>query len=195
MSALLFASHDAEQLRAAIGADTLHGGPAVLHRYFLRLGDFLLCFTFHTIGFCHGICLPSSLSLAQETLSRILPAAPKERQGTKRQPTIVSSYCSHSVDVAGGDRPRSSCPCAAAPTPNPEHRVWSKPRMLPMRCPQQLSSGDTHVFCPSGRARIAEPVPARYHPRRPINGRRNRPASGLRSATRATGSARSSSEQ
>jgi hypothetical protein len=47
----LLASHDTEQLRAAVRANTLGGGTTVLPGHFLRLGNFFLRFALHTIRF------------------------------------------------------------------------------------------------------------------------------------------------
>jgi hypothetical protein len=67
MTVLLLASHDAEQLRAAVRTDALHGGATVLHGHFLRLGHFLLRFALHTIRFSHGTCLPFGSSFTWKT--------------------------------------------------------------------------------------------------------------------------------
>jgi hypothetical protein len=67
MYGLLLASHDAEQLRAAVRANALEGGTTVFHGHFLRLGHFFLRFALHTIRFCHGACLPFGSSFTRKT--------------------------------------------------------------------------------------------------------------------------------
>jgi hypothetical protein len=80
---LLLAPGDAKQLGAAIRTNSLNGSTTVFHRHFLRLGDFLLSFTLHTISFSHGIYLPLGSDFGSENLGRILLAASNKRQGAK----------------------------------------------------------------------------------------------------------------
>jgi len=83
MGGLFLASHDPEQFRPAVRADSLEGGASILHGDFLRLSDFLLCLALHTISFSHDADLPWFTSHMKD-LRGILLAAPGERQGAKR---------------------------------------------------------------------------------------------------------------
>jgi tetratricopeptide (TPR) repeat protein len=54
---LLLGALDAKQLRAAIRAHALKSRPSILHRDFLSVGHFFLCFALYTISFSHGFLL------------------------------------------------------------------------------------------------------------------------------------------
>jgi hypothetical protein len=74
VTGLLLGALDAKHLRAAIRADPLDRCPAVLHRHFLSVGDFLFRLALYAITFSHSV--PPNCAGFPVNFARILVAAP-----------------------------------------------------------------------------------------------------------------------
>src|ERR1017187_1074961 len=133
---LLLPAHDAEQLRAAIGTNPLHGRAPVLHGDFLRICHFLLRLALHTISFSHWPSPPLGPNLTWKTVAHITGSARRASRGktttkirgetTKRscvfsQTVLLFTSVRSPINARNGDNsdePASPCQsldCASVP--------------------------------------------------------------------------------
>ena len=88
---LLLGALDAKQLRAAIRAHALKSRPSILHRDFLSVGHFFLCFALHTISFSHWNP-PLSNDTFRLKIGQILVAASRSVKRQNTAPGTIEFY-------------------------------------------------------------------------------------------------------